>query len=193
MGHVKAMARENVISLAIKASLIFLGATTIIVAISFLMYGTAKGISNAFGFDPWLGSLITGAVFLLAASLLFTFISFMARKESLKRKAEQKEAAETLARKFSELVDIKKWTREYPLYSTGAAAAAGFTLSGAISPAPCQTPNLSEEPRPEGIQSPIIAMVLALAEDILKEAVVPFVKEQLKPKEDPRDTPNLTQ
>lgn len=177
--HIDAMIRESFTSLAIKASIILLGAMTIVIAVAFVMFGAVNGLSKALSVDLWLGYLITGVAVLLPILLSFMFISLMARRRSSKKKALQKEAAEALSRKASEIVDVSKWVQEYPFYSTGAAAAAGFAASGVMTPG-------TEAPSPEhhsaNIQDPIIAMLLVLAEDVLKDAVVPFVKEHLTTK-----------
>lgn len=165
---------ENAISIAIKTSLIFAGAMIVLVAVSFLMFGAAHGLSGALGVELWLGFVITGSGFLLPTLLLFVFVSYRAKREALIKKAEQKKSVEVLSQKISEVVDVRWWVQEYPFYATGAAAAAGFTVSG------MKMPNTD-------IQSSIIAMALALAEDVVKEAVVPFVKEHLT------DTQKVTQ
>lgn len=170
---------ENAISIAIKTSLIFAGAMIVLVAVSFLMFGAAHGLSEALGVEVWLGFVITGAGFLLPILLLFMIVSFNAKREASKKKAEQKKAAEVLSRKISEVVDVRWWIQKYPFYATGAAAAAGFTVSGMDMP--------GKEPHLATIQDSIIAMALALAEDVVKEAVVPFVKEHLT------DTQKVTQ
>lgn len=162
---------ENAISLAIKTSLIFAGAMIVLVAVSFLMFGAAHGLSEALGVEVWLGFVITGSGFLLPTLLLFMFISYKVKREAAIKKAEQEKAVEVLTQKISEVVDVRWWIQEYPLYATGAAAAAGFTVSGMNV--------LGKEPHSTTIQDSIVAMVVALAEDVVKEAVVPFVKEHL--------------
>ncbi len=171
----KALARENLISLAGTAFLIFSGAIIIIISVSFLMFGAANGLSVALALPLWLGALITGSVFLAVTILSLAFISFRAKRRSSKKKAQ-------LSRKVSELGDFMWWAKEYPFYSTGAAAAAGFALSGVITSNDSQKDDVAE-PQPVGLQTSIITMLLALAEDVLKEAVVPFVKDHLKPED----------
>lgn len=133
------------------------------------MFGAAHGLAKVIGVEFWLGFLITGAIFLVPTLIFFVAIVFKAKREATRKMAEQQKATERVSRKISELVDVRWWIQKYPFYSTGAAAAAGFTLSN--------VKTSSAE-----IQAPIVAMFLALAEDVLKEAVVPFVQEQLSPK-----------
>lgn len=183
---VKALAREKIVSFAVKASLILMGAMAILVAVPFFMFGIARGLSEILKLDLWLGFLITGGAFLLPTLLFFMTISVRARRKSLKRKAEQKKATETLTRKISELVDVRKLAREHPFYSTGAAVAAGFALSGAIIPGTSKESNVgdsSSERHSSDIRSSIVAVVLALVGNVLKEAVTPFIKEHLNPEE----------
>lgn len=188
IAHLRALVRENFVSLAIKAAMIFVSAMVVLIAVSFLMFGAAKGLSRALAVDLWLGLLITGGCFLLPTLLILTLISLRAKKESREKKAEQKKAAETLSRTISEIVDIRGWVQEYPLYSTGAAAAAGFTLSGVITSDTFKKSNVEEPsagPHPAGIQASIVSMFMVLAEDVLKEAVLPLLKEHLvKPKDE---------
>lgn len=178
--YVRALIWENVTSLAIKTSLIFAGAMTILVAVSFCMFGAAQGLGKVLGVDLWLGFLITGTSFLLPILLLFVVVSYKTKKETLKKKAEQKKSVESLSRKIFDIVDVRWWVQKYPFYATGAAALTGFTLSG--------TKMLSSEM----MQDSAVAMVLALAEDVLKGAVVPFVREQLKAEGGP-DPQDVTQ
>lgn len=183
IGHAKAVAKENALSVAIKAFLVLMGFVVILTAASFFMFGAAQGLGKLLRVEPWLAYLITGTAFLSITVISFMLVSFKAGKASAKRKAEQKRAAEKLSRDVSGLVDIKKWIREYPFYSTGAAAVAGFTLSGAITAGDSDESDVagpSSDLRSTDIQASIIAMVLALAEDVLTEAVVPFVKEHLR-------------
>ena len=184
IGHARALAREGVVSVALTASLILLGAAIMLIAVLFFMFGAAKGLGVVLGVDIWIGFLMTGTVFFLSTLLLFIFIIFMGRKKILKKRIEQKEAAEMLACRISEITDVRSWVQEHPLCSTGAAAAAGFTLSGAIMPNASYKGNALESPSEScatGQQGFLVGMVLAVAGDILKEVVVPMLREQFSP------------
>lgn len=159
-GYVQALMRENIVSLVCKALIIFVGAVSILIAVSFFMFGAAQGLSKLLEFDLWVGFLITGVFFILVTFFPFVLISFKAKKKSLKMKAQQREITETLCRKVSEIIDVSRWVQEYPLYSTGAAAVAGFALSGAMTP-----------------------RALAIAENVLEETLILFIKEHLESKD----------
>lgn len=195
VGHVKALVNETLVSFVVKASLIFLGTLTILIAVLFFMFGASRGLAQVLGVEPWLGYLITGSFFILAILVFFTIISLIAKKRSFKKKAEQKKAIEILSRKISEITNVRLWIQEYPFYSTGAAAVVGFTLSEAMissTSKKSETLGPPSELHQVNTQNSIVAMALALAEDILKEAVVPIVKEYLKPK-DHANAQGLTQ
>lgn len=94
-----------------------------------------------------------------------------------------------LKQKFSEKIDVKKLTQEYPFYSTGLAAATGFVIAGGITSqnlkevasltASSEKSTLEEKSKDaNSIKLVFATMLIAVAEDVLKETVVPFVKEQ---------------
>lgn len=86
---------------------------------------------------------------------------------------------------------VRKLTRKYPFYSTGAAAATGFIVAGAIASKPSQKSDdlksiLSTAQAPDGkkehiepIKLALVALISRLAEDVLKDVMIPIVKENL--------------
>lgn len=176
------MTIERFVPLAAKLALIFLGAVVVLVAVPFLMFGAALGLSEAFDVSLWLGLVLTGASFLLLTFFFFLFASISAQKKILKKKAETKAAVESLWHQVATMSDLKQWTQQYPFCSTGAAAAFGFSLSGAMAPVrkPEESKTTSSSaPQSIGVQPSFMAIALLLAEEFL----IPYLQASLKSKE----------
>lgn len=91
-----------------------------LLAVFFLMYGTAMSVSRLFVTQPWLGWIITGGVFFLAA-VLFCNINFA------------KKPPPSLLQQIAHHVNsmnFSAWMQQHPYQATSAAAAAGFIAAG---------------------------------------------------------------
>lgn len=112
-------------------------------AILFLMYGAATGLGRILWGEAWLGFIVTGGALLLGVFISSKLAS--AKKENNFLKVKE----------ILDVLDIGQLTRDYPFYSTGIAAAAGFALAAGKTPT----------------DSPIFSMLFKVAEDVLKESL----------------------
>ncbi|MBF0104401.1 MAG: phage holin family protein [Deltaproteobacteria bacterium] len=114
---------------------------------------------------------------------------FLAFKAALAKSAFHK-TKNHLKHEVSEAIDVKEWTKKYPFYSTGIAAASGFIIAGGISSQTFKEPsdlktdsakNNSDEKTKDTspAASVFVTMLTNLAENVLMEAVVPLVKEHI--------------
>jgi hypothetical protein len=114
---------------------------------------------------------------------------FMKWKASISRAAMSTSATD-FKNYLSEFVDIKQWTREYPFYSTGIAAATGFFVAEQMTPRTfaeidglkelVEKPELQKKQNDynhNSIKLAFVAMLASVAEDVLKSSFVPFIKE----------------
>jgi len=162
----KSLVKEGLIDLFTEASFVFFGMTTLLIAVSFLMYGIAMVVGGALGGELWLGFVITGGSVVLVKLFYSKLLSLRTREESVENKTNHYdkelmataaflETSRNLRQSLSEMVDVKKWTRKHPFYSMGVSAATGFIIAGSLT------------------------SLVTVAEDVLKEAVAPLVKEHL--------------
>lgn len=165
-----------------------LGVMTLIVAVAFLMYGSAMGLANVLGGRLWLGFSITGLAVIILKLIQAKRVIYQSKKNS-ERKHHQRtiakssfiQAGNNFKKEMSQAIDVKEWTRKYPFYSTGIAAATGFVLASGMTSHKFSKEIISKENlRPQqGFRAAFTVMLTNVAEDILKESVIPLVKEQI--------------
>jgi len=160
----KTYIKEYLFSLFTLLSSIFFGITILLIAISFFIYGIAIGLGEALGGRLWLGFIITGGSLLLGKLIFSKLILFKRRKNREKNTAQN--------------TGLRNWIRKYPFCSTGIVAATGFIFSARVSSPPLkETDPLKTTPKKSS--SSFITSLVKLAKDILKESMIPIVKEHL--------------
>ena len=173
----KARLKAGAMSVAVASAFVLLCCVALLVAAVFLMYAAAEGLSHAFELQAWQGYAITGAALIVPASILLLSIHAMAKRKASKKARLQRETSEKLTRKITDFSDLRWWIREYPFYSTGAAAAAGFTMSGVLA-SPASPPRGESAAGPSNRASPLSA-IFSVAENALQTALVSFAKDFL--------------
>lgn len=88
---------------------------------------------------------------------------------------------DNLKQEISESIDVKEWTKKYPFYSTGVAAATGFIIAGGVT-SQTGVEKCTLDEKTNGIslvKTAFVSMLANLTEEVLKDAVVPLVKESI--------------
>lgn len=197
LDKLKAAVKKSVLNIAAQVSFILLGMMMLLVAVSFIMYGIAQSMNQFLGDQTWLGFVITGSIVIFLKILVSKIIRTKAMKASIKSNDILKHQAELtkdalsktahhLKQGMSDIFDVKKWTEEYPFYATGAAAVASFVIAGGMTTADTQETPVAKPPVPVH-ESAFMPMLVRLAEDVLKETVIPPVKEYLANLTNPRE------
>jgi hypothetical protein len=196
--QIKASAQVSLMGLVSEVLSVFWGGMAFIVAVAFLMYGIAIGLNTVLGGGVWIGFVLTGGGLVLGR-VVVKKIAFAQCRKKQQRLTRQTQAAKFAFQKTGELLkqtitdsmDVKKLTQEHPFYSTGAAAIGGFVLASGMT-----AQNFNEQPQQEneGQQSEgaspatkdasalklaFATMLATVAEDVLRQAVVPAVKKHL--------------
>ena len=97
----KASFRDALLQIVLWSVLTLLGAGVILLAVSFVFYGMALGLTEALGGRAWAGYLIAGGSLLLIFYLSIHFKIASAKKKSLRDKTEKYERKlEEQRRKF---------------------------------------------------------------------------------------------
>lgn len=184
----KLSARRALLGVANWALAVLLASGLCLTAIVFLFYGVAEGLGQWLQ-RPWLGYLVTGASLLLLLAITVMVVARQRRSESKRLRKEADQATENFKEAMKTLAPLE-WTREHPWTSTGAAAAAGFVVAGAVTasqpgtsrfrpgagdvhePAKAVPPN-----EPSFILSALVSTTMSILKGALTPIVMDFVKE----------------
>ena len=181
----KARLKAGAISVAVAFAFVLLCCVALLVAAAFLMYAAAEGLSYAFELQAWQGYAITGAALIVPASLILLLLHARSKRKASKSARLQRKASEKLTQKITEFSDLRWWIREYPFYSTGAAAAAGFTMSGVL--ASTASPPRGESGTGFSNRASPLSAIFATAENAIQAALITLAKNFLSGLSETRD------
>lgn len=224
--------KEGLLHFYLKLSSLFFGSVTLIIAISFLIYGISIGAGKALGGEMWIGFVLTGGALILGYLFLTSFMAVQLKKKNLKVRVIQYqndlnkrrktgfdtrpdslsiiknfasesdflnwkadaarvaffEKSEALKKIVRESLTVKNIAENFPLETTGVAAVAGFVVGDNLSSQSSvrvadegQTSKTKSDLSNDmnAIKMAFITMLIAVTEDVLKETVIPAVKDKL--------------
>lgn len=186
VGSLEISTKNILTNFLVQISSAFFGIMLFLIAAAFFMYGIAMAIGTVLGAGLGFGFIITGGGLILGKLFFSKLVLNQKIKKSknesealIQKAAEAKsaflKANENLKSDIAEALDITKLTQEYPYYSMGIAGAVGFVSAFSFT---SQTVKETEVVKTTSEKSGLTTMLTNLAENILKESVIPLVKEQ---------------